>query len=349
MFLTNDRIARFLPGWAGPTKHVFLLLACVVAVLPSFGLAAEPQSPVKAGQKGSAELLDQILHWLPSDTETILVVTNPNAADNWAKEKTDAKSSSGFEKSRTPFRSKSQFDGKILLDVEGSRCFRAPTNLGEMPYEGCQVTIYDKSAESALTAAMESAMKQAKRTTTLAGKQVAIFEEKSEGDLWTFYLAHPKPQVILCATHEGYLKELLIQIGKPPAKRAMPPDLAEWKYVDTTAPVWAIRHFSKVNPGKDPSSPLRPDTAAANVPDLEAIGLTFSANPRAMRATVCYLTHANEAIVIARKVLASDETKPKIEEVEPGVVRTTISTKDADFWGAFLYVLMARLGRGVWV
>ena len=255
--------------------------------------------------------IEEILHWLPPDTETIVVSNSP-----FKLEKTSDDQSFRFQKAveslpitillHRELMPKELIGQKVSLAVEGSRCFRSPHGLGMMPFQGCQVIVFEKDAVPALTAAMRSLLIKAQRTIELSGRKVAVFEEKWEEDKWTIQITQPRPGILLCATHEGYLKDVLSRMeGKRSTIRAIPQDSPEWKYVNTNSRVWAVRHYSKAEATRDPSSPLR-DEAAANVPDLGALGLAFSYNPDGKSATVYYLTRSEGCCSHRQEMLESD-------------------------------------------
>jgi hypothetical protein len=293
-------------------------------------------------------MLDKLLHWLPADTETIIVRNGPF-------ENEPRRSAGGTSKGAgavDPAAGDESIRRKTTLVLDGSRRFRAPHGFGPMPFEGCEICVVEESAAPALTAGME-AIRKARKTMTLSGRQVAVFSEKIEQDTWTFYVAQPRPNVYLWATHEGYLGTVLSRVQKQPSTRAMPRDLPEWKYVDMTGPIWAVRHYSKDHARKDPSSPLRGASAdsAMTVPDPAAIGLVFCGDPAARRATVWYLSAAKDALAIAEKRWSpiGQQLKLKIDEVRPGVIRTTIAVGDDDLWHTFMFSLYFQLGPGAWV
>jgi hypothetical protein len=295
----------------------------------------------------------EILHWLPLDTETIVVASGP-----FKLEKAPGHQSFHLQKAMESLPigilqelMPRELTGRtVSLAVEGSRCFRSPRGLGMMPFQGCQVVVFEEDTASALTAAMRSLLDSARRTIEFSGQRVAVFEKRWEENTWTLYVAQPRPGILLCATHEGYLKEMLTRMAGKPSTRAMAQDIPEWKHVSTKARVWAVRHYSKAGAAQDPSSPLR-DEAAANVPDLGAVGMTFSYDADGKLATVRYLTRAKDAVAITRKgwYLPGEKLTPKIEEVEAGVVQITITVGNDEVGGIFLFVLLARLGHAVYV
>jgi hypothetical protein len=50
------------------------------------------------------------------------------------------------------------------------------------------------------------------------------------------------PKVILSATSDKYLEQVLANLDVVPTVQAFPDTLPEWKHVDTTAPAWMLRH-----------------------------------------------------------------------------------------------------------
>src|SRR6266700_2260703 len=50
-------------------------------------------------------------------------------------------------------------------------------------------------------------------------------------------------QILICATDQGYLTEMLKRIDRPVTKRALPKELPEWKHVEMASRFWGIRHY----------------------------------------------------------------------------------------------------------
>src|SRR5690606_26932492 len=57
------------------------------------------------------------------------------------------------------------------------------------------------------------------------------------------YLTRVEPTIFICATSDVYLKEMLERLHNAPSDRALPLELPEWTYVDTTAGTWGLRHI----------------------------------------------------------------------------------------------------------
>jgi hypothetical protein len=244
---------------------------------------------------------------------------------------------------------------KALVAVGGGRRFTAPSNLGLMPFEGCQILQFAEADDDAVRRAFAAALGKADQKLMLGGHEVAVLTEPArpplQRDVWTHYLCRPRPGVLVCATNRAYLDEVLKRIDRKAEQRALPADLPEWKQVNVKAPCWGVRHFRKETAAQDPSSPLRGE-AAANVPDAKAVGLVFWYGPAAGNtATVRYLSGADDAMVVAAKswVHPGEKLSPKFRQPAPGVVEVSDALDDTQGGRMFLFVLMIRLGHGIFL
>ncbi len=129
--------------------------------------------------------------------------------------------------------------------------------------------------------------KDAIQTETIAGRRVSISKERVEEDDWTFYITQPKPNILVIATHRGYLVDLLGRMDKRATTRALPADLPEWEYLDASKRLWGVRHYDKRDAKDDPSAPS--DTSDS-IQDPEASGLVFSFNGNGREASVTHLS-----------------------------------------------------------
>jgi hypothetical protein len=219
-----------------------------------------------------------------------------------------------------------------------------------MPYEGCEILLFDDSADEALRAAVEKCLQVAPRTLELVGTKVATFTEKSEQDNWSLFVARPQHGVLLCATNEKFLEQVLTRMQGEAKDRAFPDELPEWEHVNVEAQAWAIRHFREDFASDDPSSPLVGATPA-DASDAKASGITFwiEAKEKAT-AKVRYLTSARNGLQIAsiRWNRPSEKLVPAIKEIKPGVIEISTSVDDeSEVAWTFLFVLMWYLGHGV--
>ncbi len=240
--------------------------------------AAAPLPGVVA-DRGKGEFLPtplQILGWLPPDTETLVVCKGPYTLE--ASRLDDEKEVALPLENHLQRQSYAPLwcirDGaylkqlggqEVALAVEGARSFQPAKCLGMYPYEGCHILVFRRPLGPVGDAFRRTLSRDAKRVEKLAGQEVFVFQEKLEEDLWTFFIAQPRPNLLLCATHDGYLKEVLQLMAGKAGKRAFSEDLAEWRHVDRNVRCWAIRHYSE----KDSPLPF----------PLPATGFTFAYDP----------------------------------------------------------------------
>lgn len=297
--------------------------------------------------------LKKMLNRLPVDTETLVVANGPfefpdSSKENPSVDEMLSSLSLGLPSSEVLL---NHLKGQqIEIAIEGSRRFRSPSGLGMMPYEGCHLIQFKESSEDVLKQVMKACLERSEESLQLHNHPVAVLKERLEQDDWTFYLTHPQPGLLLCATHRGYLEEVLQKMEKVPETRAFPASLPEWKHVDFNARVWAIRHYRKESAQQDPSSPLR-ERAAANTPDPDAKGLVFSFDHKQKVARVLYLSTADNAVGLVTEGWhhPSEGLSPKIKLTQPGIVEVSERFGNDGDGGMFVLVLLGYLGHAVYL
>jgi hypothetical protein len=324
-----------------------LLLLVFICIARAETDRAAPRISQEAGK---------ILRWLPPDTETVIVVQEPfdiaDESPEW---------SLGRSLRRMPVTVALEAHGgflqqelrqcRILLAVHGSRRFSRPIELGMSPYEGCTILRFDESSKKVLQDSFRSCLKLALTRLRIGDKDVACFKEDWVKAGWSVFIAHPEPNLLLCATDASYLEETLLRMEHPSEPRALPADLPEWRQVDTSASIWAVRHFRPEHASKDISSPLCGLRHSwAGVPDAKAVGLVFWCNAdKTSVATVRYLSSASNATEIVTKVWAGTGTEegPKISITRPaqGVVQIAAKFENANAVGMFFLLLTRSLGH----
>jgi hypothetical protein len=191
-----------------------------------------------------------VLAWLPADTETLLVANGPFWMSNFQigqgantnRDVTSEELEKHFEgmtlqlfNSRNGLLEKHLRGKKVLLGLEASRHFRPPAGLGELLFEGCAVAIFRDDLDDQRDAFMKEAAQKGIHIEEIEEQKVAVFEEPSEQDIWKIYIAFPQKDVVLAATNEQFLREMLSRMRSPERERALPSSLPEWKYVNTRA------------------------------------------------------------------------------------------------------------------
>ena len=272
------------------------------AILLAAGAAGQT---VGADQKPLPRPLDaqQILSWLPPDTETVIVARDFTLPDPAVLEKTKLYSLelafSGLALSTWEGAYKSLAshfkNQKISLAMEGSRKFRAHQGFGLMPFEGCSFIVFAEQLSDRADQYLKAASNAALRIEEIEGHNFLVFQNRLWGDtaLWTAFVGFVRPDLLLVATDMGYLREVLSRIAGKNGVRALPDTLAEWGYVDTDAQFWGLRHFDRSGRDQDPSSPFWDPSKVVQSPwsDEQAVGLTFSYDPlNAKRPTITYLS-----------------------------------------------------------
>jgi hypothetical protein len=311
------------------------------------------------------------LSWLPADTETLIVANGPFSIPQPETE---------TDETRTRLLSKEEINEKFealptalvglpeglikKLDsrkaafaMEGSRHFRSPSELGEMPYEGCDIVVFVGDVASLGDAFMQDSKNVGTKFEEVEGQRVAVFREKLEEDVWTTLVAFPKPNVLVVATSRDYLREVLARIRGATGPRALPDELPEWKYINIHNHSWGLRHYDKSQANLDPSSPIGGEKSA-NFPDDKAIGLVFNSDPAPGRGTtITYLSGSKNVLEIVQEGLFPAQSDPDsikdlrihYREIAPGVVQGSFDLVHAEPVWYFTFVLMAVLGHGVYV
>jgi hypothetical protein len=316
--------------------------------------------------------LNQVLTWLPFDTETVLGANGPFA---WDPKSLSNDSPSKEHLTATELETHSRMfplgllnfkngglgefvKGKtISLAIEGSRRFRPPRAFGLMRYEGCLVLVFTPTVSPDSAAFMRAAANSAVRSEEHNGTTIAVFEEKSEDDTWATFVGFPRSNVAVVATNLDYLVGLLDRMRGTPGTRALPPNLSECKHVDTNAPVWGMRHYQKQGAELDPSSPLLGQNAA-NVPDANAVGVTFSFAPAAERtATVDYFsTNPDVRRILSGYLMMEDaataaprEFQMRLRQPAAGVLEASVNLSANEAIQRLLFGLMAMVGHAVYL
>jgi len=329
-----------------------------------------PESPVPTSSVPQ-QLVQEALSWLPADTETVIAANGPfpmpelqqEGDETERRKETSDEVEEAFE--RIPLslfgfkhgQMVKKFKGaKVLFSVEGSRNFRPPSELGEGPFQGCAVAVFQGDITERAGAFLRDSATEILRTDQIEGQKVAVFQERLEEDTWTTFVAFPKPNIAVAASSKEYLAETLARMNGKKGRRALPNSLAEWKHVNMQSEFWAVRHYDKKGATTDPTSPFGGEKSA-NMPDKQAIGLTFQFNPRKSNtATVTYLSGDEKILSKVEKHLFPTEHDPgaaalhiQYRQPEPGVVEGSYDLADADSAASFIFVLEALLGHAIYV
>ena len=270
--------------------------------------ASSTKAQSTVGQTKLPKAVNDVLWWLPEDTQTVIVAQGPFKANAFDPEKKIDPPKLGYGSllMATPG---VELDPAILerlgnrtitVALEGSRRFRVPTHLGLMPFEGALILVYQDDLGADGKSLMDAVSKGATKTETISGIPVVMREEKYEEDLWSLYYALLKPNILIVATNRDYLKTVLNRIKQRAAKRALPANLPEWKHLDATAKTWAIRHYDHQAPDLCPFWSLIGGNEL-NRPDDKTVGFVFWIDPRdGGSVEICYFSNDQDAVRTAQ-------------------------------------------------
>jgi hypothetical protein len=210
-------------------RYVVVVVAVCVAALGGSGCkSVRPTAEIRAVQL-SVEA-KQVLSWLPASTETLLTAKGPFHLPNFQVRREDyADHKLQAQELRQAFQGltvtlfafgngglRNQLEGKkILFAAEGSRSFRTPNELGELPYEGCAIVIFADDLGETQETLMKTAGKNALRIENIESHKVAVFQEKMQQDIWTTYVVFPAKNIVVVATNRDYLGEVLARMRAP--------------------------------------------------------------------------------------------------------------------------------------
>jgi len=300
----------------------------------------------------SATALDWqgVLAWIPVDTQTLIVAsqpfTIPQSTDEIDSVPAMINSLRTLALGRAyefPVLQKALAGRSVSFAITGVREFRDFSGLGISPYDGCAVISFTEPLGSALDAALPGIARKRE-----FGVQVAALSQERKGsrrdkpEYDHLYLAQVSPRILVVASDHDSLRLILGRRSHVHSDRALPSTLAEWERVDTSSQVWILRHF-RAKDGKNVF------LAVGGLEDDEAVGFVynggtgstqtsfyFSRNQRAHEIMGQYWTQKGEGL----------ET-PQVTRVSDDVIKVTSHPDSRDAVGTFLLLLLISTGFGI--
>jgi hypothetical protein len=171
---------------------------------------------------------------------------------------------------------------------------------------------------------------------------------------WTYFLAVPRPKVLLVANNRKYLQEVLERMAQKKVPRALPDQLPEWRFLDASARFWGLRHYDPTQAKMDRTSPLRED--GTFVPgDPKSIGVLFALDPKNDRNLVITTFSGDEAKVRAEAITGRSVAEPqdgvkyevKLRSPKPGVLEEIYILDRTSTLDYALLNIEFALGRGM--
>ena len=338
------------------------------AILSAAGAAGQT---VGADQKPLPRPLDaqQILSWLPPDTETVIVARDFTLPDPAMLEKT---ADPAMPEKPEIYTQELAFSGlalrtwegafkplashfknqKVALAMEGSRKFRLHQGFGLIPFDGCTLTIFAEHLDDRADQYFKAASATALGIEEVEGHKFLVFQHRLYSDTasWTAFVGFAGPNLLLVATDIGYLRDVLSRIAGKNGVRAVPETLAEWGYVDTGAQFWGLRHFDRSGRDRDPSSPFWDSSKGLEGPwtDEQAIGVTFSFDPATGKGpTITYLSGNPSA---AERILSlsheGGKFRPVVRELDARAIAGSYSVEHSQA-NLFTFYLGFLLGHAI--
>ena len=350
-------------------------MALIVLTFGLFNALSAQVSAQTSTQKTDSMNLQEVLSWLPEDTETIsvargpfdlnskVVQSKPEEDENENRPVTELELVEPFE--GLPLSLFGFKDGvliqhlkgkRISLAIEGARHFRPPKDLGEMPYEGCAIALLVDDFDTNMASFVKQNRKSILKVDQIEGQVVAVFQEKLENDTWTAFVAFPNKNILAVATNRDYLREVLARLQGKKGQRALRNDLPEWRYVNTDLQFWGLRHFDRTQAKLDPSSPFG-GQKSANYADEKAIGLVYAFDRSSGKtAKITYLTgdtslgsRPDATLLSMGKGSEAAALDIKYREIGPGVVEGSYTLKNTGQVSFFFFVFMGMLGHAVFL
>ncbi len=197
----------------------------------------------------TAVSLDEMIRWLPADTESIAVTQVPillSAPHDW--DGVGPETVLGRLANANALLPEYDWSkgAKLARVVSGSRRFSYPRNLGPFRFEGC--SILEFAPDSPLTAEqfLKGISACTSKTFTLCGRQVVAVVREIDQDDWKFYACALSPNVVLWATDTKFLTSVLQRAASKSPRVAFTETFPLWPWIDRKAAFWGLRDYSKI-------------------------------------------------------------------------------------------------------
>jgi hypothetical protein len=290
----------------------------------------------------NAKFVDDVLGWLPPDTETLLVTERPfPMVEAGGESMAYALGLLGVAEDQRLYKA---LAGRTMQSaVMAARRFQShePGDGGFLPlgliaYQGCG--FYSLAVDRTIfgQASAERVM----------GEEVWISHgyqgdpptgSKAMPD--TYFSLLPRANLLVVCNDRDFLTAVLTRMpGGIAGPRALPAALAEWKYVDRTRPFWEIRHFDNTRVDVDMTNPLNSDPSNS----VEATGLVVEFDEKGARARMLAKGNPWKALSGAPDFQGGAE----VHEVSKGVWELRIGA-GRQAQGMAVFMLMGQLGFAV--
>ncbi len=292
-----------------------------------------------------------VLGWLPVDTQTLIVATQPFVIPEDKDPKTSpTEVLHGFVLGRVhefPVLYRALAGQTVKFALAGVRDFQSFSGLGLGPYDGCAVIMFAEPLADRLQTATSGLAKE-----DWSGSTVFFLSTVREGSLraepeqTNLFITQLAPNILVTATDTTSLRSLLERRAHPQTDRALDKGLPEWKEVEVTSKVWAMRHY-KYTHQSQPEQSVPSLGPLEELDDSKAVGLVYNAQPNGPAQKLYYLSSHQQISEIARHHWEWKEEgliTPRVSRKSKGVAQVIIPTVSGDATSSFILLLLSSLG-----
>jgi hypothetical protein len=317
-------------------------------------LAAKLDAVVQAKQsawliRDAHERVDQVLTWLPIDTESIWVNQEPFTIQaNESLELMGLRPISVQSLDRLFALNDGEFyralSGRtIRLVIAGGRNMQGPLSARSVPGPiAAQDVAYFYFFSDAVELPTPDELVQGRPVWRGVAKidageppRARAQRHKRVDENW---MSCARPDLLVLTNKKELLAEILLRISHGSKTRALPATLPEWNQVDQQAQLWGLRHYS------DQSKPKPDERGFKNAylpsPDGLAVGATVQIDA-AQRLEVRYLSHANPAQHGPGDIWRD---QCQIDQPQPGVWRLVSDARARGPWPVWFAMMMLGFG-----
>jgi hypothetical protein len=186
--------------------------------------------------------------------------------------------------------------------VTGGRRFGLPVIARESTYEGCELIVFENAVPDVAVQGRgqeKLSLEQIEKNRVVRIDTDVEWGEKDEK--LSIWYAKPKPNILIATTDAGFVKTMLQRIARPAMSSSTLLDFPEWKYVDTQAPVWGIRHRRTATPFY-----IVAKTSKDGFPFSDLSGFTFSYQPQPATSVLLHFHFTEKARDVLPRVIQKD-------------------------------------------
>lgn len=299
---------------------------------------------------------EEVLGWLPPDTETVIHAGGPcqltelEGINEHSAEAT-CQALALLPLWVTSLRAPScitHLQGRELsLCIEGCRNFfePGPTCLA---YEGATILVFRERLGQAGDAFMKAAEETALEMKDIEGRRVAAVPAEHLTRAGVVFVCLPARHVLIAATDETYLGEVLKRMPRLRRPPKLPEHLVEGWNRAGRASFWAVRRYVPSRAAQDPTTPLYPkgyDGMAVCDPQATGLVVALDFGPREVRVT--HLSAHERAVEIATRRWKrwGNHGQATIREAGPGAVEAIFPITTGRAWGSLLEEVFEALGH----